>query len=295
MTFDVQALLHGAVDLYVHSEPDLLPRRGGDLALAAECRDAQYRAALHRHHFSSTVERSLVASEATGFDLFGAVLLNDSVGGLNPWAVELALRLGGRWVGLPTLSAKAFREGLHTIPATARVNLDFGPGSLTLTDASGSVRPAVSDILELARDAAAPVNIGYPGIDEVHAVLAQAHALGHGRIVLTNPLTSLRTSIDAVAELVAAGGVHVELTAYSMHPDGPGKRDPGPALDRAVDLIRRVGIERCVLSSDGGMRDAPAPPVLLGFALHELHARGLVEEELAALVRVNPSRLLGLQ
>ena len=295
MTLDVESLVHGAVDLYVHCEPDLLRRRGSDLALATECAAAGYRAALHRHHFSSTVERSAVASAATGFDLFGAVLLNDSVGGLNPWAADVALRLGGRWIGFPTLSAKAFRDGLAVMPAALRSTLEFGPGGLTLTDDGGGVRGAVTDILELARDANVPVNIGYPSLDECRATIAAARVVGGVDIVLTNPHSSMHLSDDEVVALTAHGRVHVELTAYSMHPDGPRRRDPAPALDRAAALISRVGSEWCVLSSDGGMADAPPPHVMLAFALAELQRRDVPAEQLEALVHTNPGRLLHFQ
>ena len=295
MTLVAEALVRGAVDLYVHCEPDLLRRRASDLALATECAAAGYRAALHRHHFSSTVERSAVASEATGFDLFGAVLLNDSLGGLNPWAAELALRLGGRWIGLPTLSAKAFRDGLAAMPAALRSTLDFGPGRLTLTDDGGDVRVAVTDILELARHSNVPVNIGYPSLEECRATIAAAHAVGGVDIVLTNPHSSMRLTDDEVVELTGQGRVHLELPAYSMHPEGPSRRDPAPALDRAAALISRVGSDRCVLSSDGGMADAPPPHVMLAFALAELQRRGVPDEQLGALVHTNPGRLLRLQ
>ena len=39
--------------------------------------------------------------------VFGGVALNQTVGGLNPYAVELALRMGGRMVWFPTLSSAA--------------------------------------------------------------------------------------------------------------------------------------------------------------------------------------------
>jgi hypothetical protein len=292
---DVDALLHGVVDLYVHCEPDLLARRGGDIALAGQCRDAGYAAALHRHHFSSTVERAAVAREATGFALVGGVLLHDSVGGVNPWAAERALRLGGRWLGLPTLSARFFREGLAAMPADLRTTLAFGPGALTLVADEGVLSGAAAEVVRLAREWDVPLNLGYVSEAECAAVIDAARRIGHAKLVMTNPHTSMRQLLDTVAAFAAPGGVFVELNAYSMHPDGPGKRDPGPSLDKAVAVLRRVGVERCVLSSDGGMADAPPPHELLSFALRELHARGVTERELIRLVQDNPARLLGLQ
>src|SRR5262245_4634359 len=96
-------MLEDAVDLYCHANPDILPRRGDDIGLATESKQDGFRAALHRHHFSPTAERTQLARDATGFDLLGAIVLNDAVGGINPYAVELALRMGAVWVAFPTL------------------------------------------------------------------------------------------------------------------------------------------------------------------------------------------------
>src|SRR3546814_17841203 len=39
--------------------------------------------------------------------VYGGIALNHTVGGLNPYAVELALRMGGRVVWFPTLASPA--------------------------------------------------------------------------------------------------------------------------------------------------------------------------------------------
>ncbi|MBV9660537.1 MAG: hypothetical protein JO337_05205, partial [Acidimicrobiales bacterium] len=121
-------LVNGAVDLYVHSNPDLLPRRTDDIGLARESATAGVAAAIHRHHYCPTAERSKIAQDATGFLLHGAILLNDSVGGINPTAVDLALRDGAVWIGLPTLSAAAMRAQTGWRATRYAKELAFGPG-----------------------------------------------------------------------------------------------------------------------------------------------------------------------
>jgi hypothetical protein len=288
---DVKDIVRGATDLYVHASPDLLPRRADDLDLARSCSESGYRAAVHRHHFSSTVERSQLASTATGFDLRGALLLNDSVGGLNVTAVEVALRLGGRWIGLPTLSAARHREHVGSAPVRFRSALGLGPGCLTLVDSQGGVSAEVREILQLTGDFGAVVNLGYGGFSE--CVAAVRAAPGGVRLTMTNPLSTMGLTMEQVREL-AGLGVWVELTAYSMHPDGPSRRPPSTALDEATNIIRTLGVGRCVLSSDGGMDDAPPPPDLLAWALAELHQRGFDRDELIQLTHANPALLLGI-
>src|SRR6186997_2600982 len=89
--------LEGAVDVHVHSSPDVDPRRYDDLDLAREAARAGFGAILIKSHQNSTVERAyLVAKVVPGIRVFGGLVLNETVGGLNPAAVRLALALGAK-------------------------------------------------------------------------------------------------------------------------------------------------------------------------------------------------------
>jgi hypothetical protein len=89
--------LEGAVDLHVHSAPDVDRRRFDDLELARAAKDAGMGAVLIKSHQNSTVERAwLVAQCVPGIRVYGGLVLNETVGGLNVAAVRLALKLGAR-------------------------------------------------------------------------------------------------------------------------------------------------------------------------------------------------------
>src|SRR5437763_14317558 len=98
--------LEGAVDLHVHSAPDIDRRRFNDLELARAARDAGMGAVLIKSHQNSTVERAWLVSQCVpGIRVCGGLVLNDTVGGLNSAAVRLALALGARQVWLPPRAA----------------------------------------------------------------------------------------------------------------------------------------------------------------------------------------------
>jgi len=59
-------LLVGSIDCCVHASPDCFPRSGDDFALVRDLRAAGLRAAVHRHHFTSTSERSRLVRDQTG-------------------------------------------------------------------------------------------------------------------------------------------------------------------------------------------------------------------------------------
>ena len=94
--------LEGSVDLHVHSAPDVDQRRYDDLELAREARRAGMGGILLKSHQFSTVERaSLVSRVVDGIQIFGGIVLNETVGGLNPSAVRVALLMGARQVWMP--------------------------------------------------------------------------------------------------------------------------------------------------------------------------------------------------
>ncbi|HZT18671.1 MAG TPA: DUF6282 family protein, partial [Dongiaceae bacterium] len=87
----------GAIDMHCHPFPDLFPRLADDIDIAVAARDAGMKALMLKCHHESTVSRAyLVQRMVPGIRVFGGVVLNSYVGGINPAAVEAALRLGGK-------------------------------------------------------------------------------------------------------------------------------------------------------------------------------------------------------
>jgi hypothetical protein len=145
----------------------------------------------------------------------------------------------------------------------------------------------------LVEGAPAPVNLGYASFPECVATVRAGVSMGHSRFVLTNPFTTMGFSDQQLDEILAAGDVTVELTCYSLHPAGSyGGGVVG--LERAARLIQRIDASRVVLSSDGGMANAPAPPALLAWGCEGLASQGIGVDLLRRLVQTNPAALVGV-
>src|SRR6266536_5037384 len=97
----------GMPDLHTHAAPSLLPRHGVDRATVAAERAVGFDTVVLKAHEGSTVERAAAA----GAGVYGGIVLNSPVGGANPEAVEVAARLGGRIVWMPTVSARTHKAG----------------------------------------------------------------------------------------------------------------------------------------------------------------------------------------
>ncbi|MDX1541356.1 MAG: DUF6282 family protein, partial [Geminicoccaceae bacterium] len=102
--------VEGAIDFHVHSGPDTVARNLSDVMVAELARKRGMRGIVLKNHMTMTADRAaLVQEQVPGLEVFGGVVLNEPVGGLNPDAVEVMATMdGGRGkvVWLPTRSAQ---------------------------------------------------------------------------------------------------------------------------------------------------------------------------------------------
>src|SRR4051812_39170433 len=103
------AQLKGIVDTHVHSDPDSTPRSIDALDAARLAAAQGMRALLLKNHNAATVQLAYIVSKVVpGVEIYGSVVLNRALGGVNPAAVEqAALMKGGRlrMVWMPTFDA----------------------------------------------------------------------------------------------------------------------------------------------------------------------------------------------
>lgn len=282
--------LDGAIDLHVHTAPDVYPRSVDDDEMIREADAAGMRAVLLKSHHTLTADRATLAAKRAGSGLrvFGGIALNHTVGGLNPVAVETAIAFGARQVWMPTLHAAnclAVAEA-EMFRAEARK----GRVGIRAVDAEGRIDPRALEILELIRDADIALGTGHLAPDESLALLAAARDMGIGKLLVTHPLMQFtRFNIDQMCAAAECGAL-LEFDYLSCSPHWHGAVDP---LETAA-AIRAVGHRHCVLATDGGQTFNPHPPQMLhDFAVALLH-EGLRPHEIHLMTRDNPAGLLGV-
>ena len=107
----VEALLKGAFDFRIHTGPEPDGERRTDYLEAG--RDA-YEAemagfVLMKHRLPTALAAYALNRMYPGFHAVGSIVLNTSVGGLNPDAVEASAKLGAEVVWMPTQDAGEIR------------------------------------------------------------------------------------------------------------------------------------------------------------------------------------------
>jgi hypothetical protein len=270
-------LLHGVIDCHVHSFPDVIARRLDDVQLVEQARAAGMRGLMLKSHVGSTCERAYLLNRFfPDFRVFGGIVLNDTVGGFNPSAVEAALTMGAKQVWMPTKSAANHCRHLG------------GRGALEILEGN-RLRGEVRDIVRLVAGADAVLATGHLSPEESRILVEEALAAGVRRISVTHPEWGVTAMPVAMQQaLSTSGAVYFERCLVSTQPDVP---KHVAFADIAVQ-IRAVGPATTIAATDYGMPHYPEPVAGMRDLIERLLAAGFSDDEVRLMVRDNPAKLL---
>jgi hypothetical protein len=283
-------VLDGAIDLHCHFGPESVigvigVRHSVDAFEAArDAAELGFSAiVLKSHDFPSNSVAYAVAQTVPGVRAYGSICCDFCIGGLNPAAVETALRDGAAIVWLPTISSQQdVRNGVAAM-------LGLSDRGIELLDDQGRLKPEVEEILSLVAEHGAIAATGHTSTAE-HFALARSFAR-RGDLVVTHAMNAGAGPQLTVQECVelAELGAHIELAAATcMEGHGPGVAD-------VVKAIQAIGPARVVLATDYGWNsELPRPAAGLHAYVDALWELGATEDDLRRMTCENPARLLGL-
>jgi hypothetical protein len=281
--------ISGAVDLHCHPYPDLFPRLADDFDIVRAARDAGMRAIVLKCHHENTVSRAyLVQRVMPGIRVYGGVVLNYYVGGLNPAAVEASLRLGGKEVWMPTVDA-GYHAEVHG--GTGGYDQQQGGRSqaegIWVADREGKLQPGVKEILELVAQHGAILGTCHLAPREIVALVREARSVGVEKIVVTHPYFRVpNIDLDTLEE-VARMGAMPEFGYCTVSPAWQ-----YAAVDKIVQSVERIGASRCLLVSDTGQRHNPLPSEALRIFAQTVFEKGVPLDQVTQMITQNPLDLL---
>jgi hypothetical protein len=281
----------GAHDMHVHCAPDIVDRVGDDFEVARACRRAGYKSMLIKSHIESTVSRAYhVNKDVSGLNVYGAITLNSPVGGINPTAAEIALKLGAKEIFMPT-SYSAAHAKIHGRPgrwAFRKDVLHVETEPVSVLDDRKRLLPEVSTILELAKEYAVPVGTGHLSAEEIILLCEKAHQIGT-QIIITHPHFHPPNLDDTTLTRLVSQGAKIELCAGTVYPvPGYGR------VEQVVQSIQSVGYKNFMITSDAGTPTKPMPPDTLSAYLYCLMMRGIPKEQLDFMFKENPAQIFGI-
>src|ERR687887_1704817 len=194
----------GVIDMHVHSPPDVFGRSMDDLDVAQLAKARGMRGLLLKDHISETASRAaLVMKVVPGIEVFGGIVLNNAVGGINPSAVEWMHHIygsRGKVVWLPTFESD---KHVKTFSKPDAQGIVVAPG--------GKVTPQMEEVLKIVARENLLLATGHVHPEEVIAVTRRARELGVKNILVTHGLTNVPGLSMAQAKQVADMGAMIEI------------------------------------------------------------------------------------
>jgi Family of unknown function (DUF6282) len=194
----------GMTDLHTHAWPSLLPRHGDDAQTVAAERALGFSTVVLKSHEGSTAERAALA----GPGVYGGVVLNSAIGGANPDAVEVAARLGGRMVWMPTVSARTHQAAASSPELSVHRGFELGP--VDVVD-DGVLRTEWHDVLDVIAAHDLVLASGHLSAAETVVLFGQARRRGVRRLLVNHPMMAFLGWNAEAAQLLAGLGAHLEL------------------------------------------------------------------------------------
>jgi len=281
--------VEGACDLHVHSSPDLFPRIADDVEMVADAARHGFAAVVMKNHFEGTASRATLAARAAGgVKVYGGIVLNRYVGGVNPRAVDAALGLGARVVWMPTLDAACHRAafGFGGGFAAQASGMETAADGLSILH-DGALIPEAREVMALVKERGAALATGHVGFEEIAALVAEAEAQGFAKLILTHPYDAAPgLTLDEIAFL-ARPRVRIEFVFCSITP-----RWAFTDAATIAHCMRTIGPARFLISSDGGQAHNPMPAEGYRRFVHALAAEGIGRDDFRVMCRENGDFLL---
>jgi hypothetical protein len=286
--------LEGVFDLHVHAAPCIYERPFDEIDLARKARDSGYGGILSKCHHAINADRAqLVRKIVDDIEVFGGIVLNYPVGGLNPSAVEAALQFGAKEVWFPTMHAahhiKFFGEPEWPLLKRRKASKDkarVNKGIFVMNE-DGDLKPEVYEILDLIAASDVVLGTGHLSREEVYALIKGARRSGVRRILVTHP-EAFHWSVEDMVRMADLGAV-LELCVNSYLTQAY-----HVSIKSLVEAIRKAGASRTVMATDLGQVYNPHPVDGMLRFINDMVRYGISEKEVAYMTKDHPAKLLGL-
>jgi hypothetical protein len=292
----IDGLLRGAVDPHVHSGPSIAARALDHVELLKAASQAGFAAVVTKDHdYSGVMTAALINRHFPELTtkLYSSIVLNNVVGGFNPFAVEHTAAMGGRIVWMPTLAAEnhlcwEVATGRTHPASTDKMRHAVG---IPVLNADKTVRDDVKAVLDIIAKNDMALASGHLHISETWLVFEEAQRRGAKRLVLTHPEEIVDASMNDVQGM-AAMGAFVEHSLCMFLEGSKFKIAGGEELRKYIEA---AGVDQTIMCSDLGQVGAFSP--LEGFrrGIKLCIELGYNDEQIRKMFSLNAARMLGIE
>jgi hypothetical protein len=287
--------LAGVIDIHAHAAPETamlnFKRAFNAIEAAQIARIYGMRGIVLKEHTTETASWAYLVSQIVpGVEVFGGIVLNKAVGGMNPVAVEaMALSRGGRGrvVYMPTVDAAAAR-----VPNSANA---------VAVSRNGQLLPETLEVLKVIAKHDLGLSTGHVATEEALMLIRAAKAAGVNKIYVQHPNHGgIVMSMAQMKEAVRLGAlIEIVLSGEGLTGGGPKTVNAeNPVMDygpQKIADIRALGPANVVISTDLGQPGRVNYAQAFQMAITVLAKSGFSQVEIDMMTKQNPARFLGLK
>lgn len=280
----VLQLLKGSIDLHVHSGPGVIHRSLDHVEAARDCIQAGLKGLVLKDQHSMTCNSAYFIKKyifnGSHLHIFGGLPLNNATGGISPHSVDAAIEYGAKIIWMPTISAKRHIEWSQQKEVRGKTyfsKFERDETPLTIFDENGKLLPQITQICRLIAKADIVLALGHLYLEEMKLLVDEATKLGVKKILMNHPEFIINASINDMIDF-ANKGVFIEHT-YTLVVSGRVTKE------YFIEMIRKVGAERTVISSDLGQLGRPYPVEGLKMCIRDMLEMGIRDQEIDFMLR----------
>jgi hypothetical protein len=299
----VGLLMRGAIDMHIHAAPDPRTLRVQDMIQVAEdARRKGMRAIMFKDHDGNTATSAyLVKKVVAGIEVFGGICLDYALGGLNPSAVDIAIKCGAKCVWMPGLdSAWTIRRVRKTKEAKGLAPRARHSGVPYTSEEEGisifkegidgdTVKPEVIEILRIVAENDIIIDTGHLSPKESFALLSEAKKAGAKKFVCNHVNSQVIGKTFEELKEFAKQGAYLNYCIMQTIDDRY-RRDP---LE-IVEQVKAIGASQCIFSTDLGQIQNIPPVDGMELFIRRMLVEGLDYASIEIACKKNPAMLLGL-
>lgn len=308
---EIEELREGVIDIHLHGAPlgTFLAGRPSMVQTSIEASEAGMKALVFKDHNTMTNNCAIIIQEMlqnlkeereknegeetfTPVQVYGGIVLNSTIGGLNPTSVEAALAYDRcKTVWLPSLDAWHQRAA------------EGEEGGIKIADEDEELKPEMEKILEIIAnynkesDDRCALGACHISNEEKFALLDYIEEIGLDVDVIIDHVTQeLTVATPEEAKKMIDKGAYLQFCKCSSIP-WDAMKDWVILYKYTMDLIKELidtkGVENLLLASDAG-QPAHKPVEAWWHFIRALLSEGIDEEDINAMAKRVPAKLIGL-
>lgn len=283
--------LKGTWDLHVHATPSLFKRKMRSNDLVERCIENQMGGIVIKFHHGSSIEIAH-ALNSPNLSVYGGVVLNHFVGGLNPYAVDSAIALGAKIIWLPTMHAVAdhtCRCELGKSTRKTKLKLDTAE-YLNCLDQQGKLKTELIEILHLLDGSSTSLASGHISFNEIIAIIEYIESHNLNINFMLNHVLFWVPSLN-----------HTQLrqcirpwTFFEMAYLSISKAFGHTSAQKLANEMLMLPEANWIMSTDSGQEDNPIMPRCMNDFIEQMAKNALKAEQIKAFTQDNPRKYLNL-